>query len=178
MLRIISLRTTSQYHNIKTLSLIFRPISYWGGSSYTLVEVGFIISSPIVWRILHMKFLKAVRLDDSDAHVYAAEGGAAVDGEWMVSGGYAVCDLAKGHRTTPCHCGTSFVSVGSHGRCTIAEVCHIEPHEYEASIKSSSGILLRILVRHRRKQLVKRQMTNALTPPNWQPASQTKSGSA
>jgi hypothetical protein len=87
MLRIISLRTTSQYHNIKTLSLIFRPISYWGGSSYTLVEVGFIISSPIVWRILHMKFLKAVRLDDSDAHVYAAEGGAAVDGEWLVSGG-------------------------------------------------------------------------------------------
>ncbi len=131
MLRIISLRTTSQYHNTKTLSLIFRPISYWGGSSYTLVEVGFIISSPIVWRILHMKFLKAVRLDDSDAHVYAAEGGAAVDGEWMVSGGYAVCDLATGHRTTPCHCGTSFVSVGSHGRCTIAEVCHIEPHEYE-----------------------------------------------
>jgi hypothetical protein len=78
-----------------------------------------------------MKFLKAVRLDDSDAHLYAAEGGAAEDGEWMVSGGYAVCDLATGHRSSPCHCSSSFVSFKSRGRCTIAEVCHIEPHEYE-----------------------------------------------
>jgi hypothetical protein len=78
-----------------------------------------------------MKFLKAVRLDESDAIIYKMEGGAAEDGEWMVSGGYAVCDLATGHRSAPCHCGTSFISVESHGRCTIAEVCHIEPDEYE-----------------------------------------------
>ena len=89
------------------------------------------MNSLVARPIQHMKFLKAVRLDDSDSHVYAAHGGAAEDGEWMVSGGYAVCDLAKGHRTETCHCGTSFISVESHGRCTIAEVCHIEPHEYE-----------------------------------------------
>ena len=38
-----------------------------------------------------MKFLKAARLDASDGLVYS-EGGAAQDGEWLVSGGYAVCD--------------------------------------------------------------------------------------
>ena len=37
-----------------------------------------------------MKFLKAVRLDDSDARILAEEAGAAKDGEWVVSGGYAV----------------------------------------------------------------------------------------
>jgi hypothetical protein len=40
-----------------------------------------------------MKFLRAVRLDASDSFVYS-EGGAARDGEWLVSGGYAVCDPA------------------------------------------------------------------------------------
>jgi uncharacterized protein DUF6505 len=74
-----------------------------------------------------MKFLKAVRLDDSDARIYAAEGGAATDGEWVVSGGYAVCDLAGGHCRPRCHCDTTFVGVTSHGRCTVAEVADIEP---------------------------------------------------
>jgi hypothetical protein len=41
-----------------------------------------------VWAI---KFLKAVRLDASDSLVYSQEG-AAREGEWVVSGGYAVCD--------------------------------------------------------------------------------------
>ncbi len=78
-----------------------------------------------------MKFLKAVRLDDSDARIYAREGGAAGDGEWVVSGGYAVCDLANGHRRAPCHCDTTFVAVDTHGRCTIAEVVDIEPADYD-----------------------------------------------
>lgn len=78
-----------------------------------------------------MKFLKAVRLDDSDARLYAAEGGAAEDGEWVVSGGYAVCNPAAGHRRSPCHCATTFVAVKSHGRCTIAEVCDIDPGQYD-----------------------------------------------
>jgi hypothetical protein len=39
-----------------------------------------------------MKLLKSVRLDDSDERIFAAEGGAAGDGEWMVSGGYAAAD--------------------------------------------------------------------------------------
>jgi hypothetical protein len=45
-----------------------------------------------------MKFLKAVRLDVSDSRIDEEEA-AAEDGEWAVSGGYAVCDLASGaHR--------------------------------------------------------------------------------
>ncbi len=78
-----------------------------------------------------MKFLKAVRLDDSDARIYAGEGGAAEDGEWVVSGGYAVCDLAAGHRRAPCHCDTTFIAAKSRGRCTIAEVADITPAIYD-----------------------------------------------
>ena len=78
-----------------------------------------------------MKFLKAVRLDDSDARILADEGGAAVDGEWVVSGGYAVCDLARGHRTPRCHCDTTFIAAGSRRRTTIAEVSEIEAATYE-----------------------------------------------
>jgi hypothetical protein len=79
-----------------------------------------------------VKFLKAVRLDDSDARIYAAEGGAAQDGEWLVSGGYAVCDLAQGHRQSPCHCDSSFVAAGSRRRCTLAEVAEIDEAAYVA----------------------------------------------
>ncbi len=78
-----------------------------------------------------MKFLKAVRLDDSDARIYAQEGGAAEDSEWVVSGGYAVCDLANGHRRAPCHCDTTFIAVKSRGRCTIAEVVALDPAVYD-----------------------------------------------
>ena len=73
-----------------------------------------------------MKFLKAVRFDDSDARILADEGGAAADGEWVVSGGYAVCDLARGHRIPRCHCDTTFIAVGARRRCTIAEVAEID----------------------------------------------------
>jgi hypothetical protein len=81
-----------------------------------------------------MRFLKAVRLDDSDARLYAGEGGAAQDGEWVVSGGYAVCDLGNGHRRPGCHCDTTFIAVASPRRCTIAEVVAIDPAAY-ADIK-------------------------------------------
>ena len=77
-----------------------------------------------------MRFLRAVRLDDSDARVLAQDG-AAEDGEWVVSGGYAVCDLARGHRAPHCHCDSTFVAAGSGKRCTIAEVVEIEKAEYE-----------------------------------------------
>ena len=73
-----------------------------------------------------MQFLKAVRLDESDARILAEEGGAAQDGEWVVSGGYAVCDLAQGHRTPRCHCDTTFIAAASRRRCTIAEVAEID----------------------------------------------------
>jgi hypothetical protein len=79
-----------------------------------------------------MKFLKAVRLDDSDARILADEGGAAADGEWVVSGGFAVCDLARGHRLPRCHCDTTFIAAGSLRRTTLAEVAEIDPAAYEA----------------------------------------------
>jgi hypothetical protein len=82
-----------------------------------------------------MKFLRAVRLDASDGLVYS-EGGAARDGEWLASGGYAVCDPAgSSHRTPKCRCLTSFVGVESHGRCTIAEVVEIDATEYRQIIE-------------------------------------------
>lgn len=77
-----------------------------------------------------MKFLKAVRLDDSDARIHAGDGGAAEDGEWVVSGGYAVCDLASGHRRPHCHCATTFIAVASRRRCTIAEIVDIDDSDY------------------------------------------------
>ena len=78
-----------------------------------------------------MKFLKAVRLDDSDERILSGQGGAATDGEWVVSGGYAVCDLSQGHRAPQCHCESTFVAVASRRRCTIAEVVEIDPATYE-----------------------------------------------
>jgi len=78
-----------------------------------------------------VKFLKAVRLDDSDDRILADEGGAAADGEWVVSGGYAVCDLAHGHRVPRCHCDTTFIAAGARRRCSIAEVSDIEESAYE-----------------------------------------------
>lgn len=78
-----------------------------------------------------MKFLKAVRLDDSDARLLADCGGAAADGEWVVSGGYAACNLAQGHGTPGCRCDTTFVAAGTRRRCTLAEVAEIDPTAYE-----------------------------------------------
>ena len=82
-----------------------------------------------------MKFLKAVLLDASDSQVYSREG-AARDGEWLVSGGYAVCDpTGVTHRAPNCHCLTSFIGVVGRGRCTIAEVVEIDKSEYQQVIE-------------------------------------------
>jgi len=78
-----------------------------------------------------MKFLKAVRLDDSDTRLLANSGGAAADGEWVVSGGYATCDLGQGHLSPGCRCDTTFVAAGSGRRCTLAEVADIDASAYE-----------------------------------------------
>lgn len=78
-----------------------------------------------------MRFLKAVRLDDSDERILAGEGGAAEAGAWVVSGGYALCDLATGHRARHCHCESTFVAVASQRRCTVAEIVEIDPATYE-----------------------------------------------
>ena|SRR5689334_21062906 len=78
-----------------------------------------------------MKFLKAVRLDDSDDRILAESGGAAQDGEWVVSGGYAACDLVRGHRVPHCRCDTTFIAAATRRRCTIAEVADIGEAAYE-----------------------------------------------
>lgn len=77
-----------------------------------------------------MRFLKAVRLDESDARLLAETGGAAEDGEWAVSGGYAACDLARGHLAPRCRCDSTFVAAGARRRCTIAEIADIDEADY------------------------------------------------
>lgn len=78
-----------------------------------------------------MKFLKAVRLDNPEDRILAESGGAALDSEWVVSGGYAACDLQHGHRTPHCRCDTSFIAAGSQRRCTLAEITEIDDEVYE-----------------------------------------------
>lgn len=71
-------------------------------------------------------FLKAVRLDDSDAELYRTHGACDED-EWVTSGGFAVCDLANGYRCNPrCYCEASFISLTRRARCTLAEVVEID----------------------------------------------------
>jgi hypothetical protein len=89
-----------------------------------------------------MKFLKAVRLDVSDSHLYATEG-AAEDGEWLVSGGYAVCNLASGQHFRPnCYCDISFIGLATFGRCTIAEVVEIDETNYHQHIQTLTRYFL------------------------------------
>ena len=89
------------------------------------------------------KLLRAVRLDDSDDHVFRACG-AARGGEWVVTGGYAVCDFGNAPRCTPsCHCHASFVVVGSRARCSIAEVAEVGPEEMEAQAEALAWHLVK-----------------------------------
>ena len=83
-----------------------------------------------------VKFLKAVRLDVSDSKIFSAEG-VLEDGEWVVSGGYAVCDLASGsHRQPGCRCDVSFIGLGNRKRCTLAEVVEIDETTYRRHIET------------------------------------------
>jgi hypothetical protein len=75
------------------------------------------------------KLLRAVRLDDSDDHVFRSCG-AVAEGDWVVSGGFAVCDFDSAPRCDPaCHCESSFVALGSRRRCSIAEVTEVTDAE-------------------------------------------------
>ena len=89
------------------------------------------------------KLLRAVRLDDSDDHVFRGCG-AARDGEWVVTGGYAVCDFANAPRCEPsCHCESSFLSVESTARCSIAEVVEVSDDDLEAQADALAWYLVR-----------------------------------
>lgn len=89
------------------------------------------------------KLLRAVRLDDSDEHVFAGCG-AAVDGEWVVTGGYAVCDFANSPRCDPaCHCDSSFIALASRARCSIAEVVDVPETGTEEQIDALAWYLVK-----------------------------------
>jgi hypothetical protein len=89
------------------------------------------------------KLLRAVRLDDSDEHIFAANG-AARDGEWVVSGGYAVCDFSRSPHCNPsCHCESSFLALASRARCSIAEVVDVPDTAIEEQIDALAWYLVR-----------------------------------
>jgi hypothetical protein len=89
------------------------------------------------------KLLRAVRLDDSDDHIFRGCG-AAKDGEPVVSGGFAVCDFDAAPRCDPpCHCGSSFLAIGSRARCSIAEVVEVSEADLEAQAEALAWHLVK-----------------------------------
>ena len=89
------------------------------------------------------KLLRAVRLDDSDDHVFRACG-AAAEGAWVVSGGFAVCDFDDAPRCTPaCHCESSFIALASRGRCSIAEVTEVTEGELLEQVEALAWHLVK-----------------------------------
>jgi len=89
------------------------------------------------------KLLRAVRLDDSDDHVFRGCG-AAAEGEWLVSGGFAVCDFEAQPRCEPaCHCQSSFLALGSRRRCSIAEVAEVSEAELAEQVEALAWQLVR-----------------------------------
>ena len=89
------------------------------------------------------KFLRAVRLDDSDEHVFRGCG-AAREGEFVTTGGFAVCDFDAAPSCDPaCHCESSFLAVDSRARCSIAEVAEVSQGELEAQTDALAWHLVR-----------------------------------
>ncbi|MGE0358876.1 MAG: DUF6505 family protein [Burkholderiales bacterium] len=89
------------------------------------------------------KFLRAVRLDDSDDHIFKTHG-AAREGEWVVSGGYAVCDFERAPKCDPpCHCQSSFLALAGRARCSIAEVVEVTEQELEAHADALGWFLVK-----------------------------------
>ncbi len=79
------------------------------------------------------KLLRAVRLDDSDEHVFRSCG-AAQDGEWVTTAGFAVRDALS---------QDSFMAIASPARCTIAEVVEVGEPEVEAQIEAFAWTLVK-----------------------------------
>ena len=89
------------------------------------------------------KLLRAVRLDDSDEHVFRSCG-AAREGEPVVTGGFAVCDFDSAPRCEPaCHCESSFVAIGSNARCSIAEVVEVSEAQLEEQAEALAWHLVK-----------------------------------
>ena len=79
------------------------------------------------------KLLRAVRLDDSDEHVFRSCG-AAQDGEWVTTAGFAVADGLS---------ADSFMAVASPARCTIAEVVEASDADVEAQVEALAWTLVK-----------------------------------
>ena len=79
------------------------------------------------------KLLRAVRLDDSDEHVFR-ECGAAQDGEWVTTAGFAVGDAAS---------ADSFMAIASRARCTIAEVVEVSDEELAQQVDAFAWELVK-----------------------------------
>lgn len=89
------------------------------------------------------KLLRAVRLDDSDDQVFRGCG-AARDGEWVVTGGYAVCDFESAPRCEPaCRCECSFLATGSRSRCSIAEVAEASDEDFDGQVDALAWHLVK-----------------------------------
>jgi hypothetical protein len=89
------------------------------------------------------KLLRAVRLDDSDDHVFRTCG-AATDGEWVVSGGFAVCEFDSAPRCDPaCHCESSFLALSSRRRCSIAEVTEVTEAAVDEQVEALAWHLVK-----------------------------------
>lgn len=75
-----------------------------------------------------MKFLQAIRFDDSDSHVFQR---AAAPGEWAVSGAFAFGGLeeAKLEGKTRQAFANGFLGLSSFGRCTVAAVAEMDGDE-------------------------------------------------
>jgi hypothetical protein len=89
------------------------------------------------------KLLRAVRLDDSDEHIFKACG-AAADGSPVTTGGFAVCDFEGSPECQPaCHCESSFLALTSRSRCSIAEVVEVSEAEVEEQVDALAWHLVR-----------------------------------
>ena len=85
-----------------------------------------------------MKFPRAVRLDESDAHVYT---NAAVPGEWAVPGSFAFVDKDPAELTGKelQAFGHGFLGVQSLGWSTLVQVAEIAEQEYQQVIDRLAG---------------------------------------
>jgi len=83
-----------------------------------------------------MKFLKAVRLPERDAALFPDDE-LIGDGEWVVCGGFAICDPALGeHRRPGCRCHVSFAGLGRRRRCSVAEVVGIDAATFRDHVET------------------------------------------
>lgn len=88
-----------------------------------------------------MRFPRAIRLDQSDRHVYEL---AAEPGEWAIAGGFAFADLdvaslAGKARQAFAH---GFLGLSSFGWSTLVEVAEIAEAEHEAAVEALAGHLV------------------------------------